>query len=287
MKKISESVLVFIISGMCVILCVVGMVVYIGSDRDIFQSLSGNEIELYQNLFEEPVANVEQYLSSFQEISACEEINVEYQGGNFPPELIDNLGKLLYEICKPNNIYADYEVYTHGLKQLCANEYEMSLEDMMDLFPELEMQQYNFADIYEAYAYVSGSENCLGIFHFVSSIGKDYFLFCIDSGGSYGANNLWLTEYNDGNFSIVSDFDTQNNGYGTVIDFQGNYYYVLMQYNYNLKNYDSIRVNQLGSDVDSNYVYISYKPQNYQWKEILTTELSSSMTTYLDGIKKN
>lgn len=242
--------------------------------------------DMYQNIFEKPIADIEEILCLGNKAPEYEEVFIEYQKETFPSELISCLEQLLYELCNSDGTCANSELFASRLKQFCIIEPEVSLEEMIVLFPELGLQEQSFLDKYEAYAYVSGSENCLAIFHYMSEEGKNHFLFCFDSGGSYGMNNLCLTQYSEGSFLTIANFDTQNNGYGTVINFQGDYYYVLMQYNYNLKIYDSIRVYRLGSDIEQNNVCISYKPQSFEWKEITQNEHNTSFKNYIDNVQK-
>lgn len=247
-----------------------GLVLRIGcgeesvSYQTVYDTL--NTSKLYESLFKAPVDDV-----TVQNEHAFEEL--PYEGEMFPPELIAQMEKALYSICgfDSMNIPDDNE-YFDLLKELGSETYEMGVEAAKEVFPDLEKYRY-----------------CSGVFHFNSSEGSEYYLFCYDSGGSYGQYNVYLDETINGKTISVASFDTQNNGFGKVISYENEFYYVFLQYNYNLKFFDGIRLHKLGSNADTENILIRYVPEEFEWRNLeQNPDVSSEeLDDYVEAVKES
>jgi len=89
-------------------------------------------------------------------------------------------------------------------------------------------------------------------------------------------------------FIKISGFEEQNNGYGQIIQYEDEYYYVFLQLNYNLKIYDGIRLYKIGANTETENILIQYIPEEYIWKNIYTAESNSNaqLDRYLEAIKQ-
>ncbi|MDE7434805.1 MAG: hypothetical protein K2N01_03130 [Lachnospiraceae bacterium] len=225
-----------------------------------------NTKELREALFKAPVDDV-----TVQNEHAFEEL--PYEGEMFPPELIAQMEKALYSICgfDSMNIPDDNE-YFDLLKELGSETYEMSVEAAKEVFPNLEEHRY-----------------CAGAFHFKSDEGKEYYLFCYESNGSYGQYFVYLDEYINGETISRAAFDTQNHGFGKVISYENEFYYVFLQYNYNLKFYDGIRLHKLGSNADTENILIRYVPEEFEWRNLeQNSDVSSEeLDDYVEEVKES
>lgn len=159
---------------------------------------------------------------------------------------------------------------------------------MYHLFPELYECDNEFKSEYDIYKFILGSENCIDMFHINRTSNKDNYIFVYTSGGSNGAIRVVLTKLISNEFITICEFETQNSGFGTVIQYEENFYYIFLQYNYNLKNYDGIRVHKLGLNADTENTLIQYLPEKYIWKNIYNTPTSfeDSLTDYIERIKE-
>ncbi len=207
----------------------------------------------------------------------------------FPAELIsimenmiyqsfdDSLQKILWEEVQES-------IYFETMNALGAEKYSPDLEEMKRLFPEL--KNVELRDVYEAYKIISGYEHCEEIYHYHTTDGQDNYIFVVNSGGSMGLVEVLLMERKNGEFIMKDEFVTPNSGYNRVIRFAGDFYYIYLQRNYNLKNYDGVRIYKLGDNPKEENVKVQYLPYSYVWKNIYNTREGEALETYLEGIKE-
>ena len=105
------------------------------------------------------------------------------------------------------------------------------MDQMKSLFSELEKSEIEITNKFDAYKLVSGTENCVNMFHFQMASDQDNYVIVESSGGSNGAIVVELTKRENGEFITISSFETQNEGYGRVIQYGGEFYYVFAEYN--------------------------------------------------------
>lgn len=110
------------------------------------------------------------------------------------------------------------------------------------------------------------------IFKFSLHDGEENYLFCYDTGGSCGEYHVRLTKYQEGNFSVISDFGTQNYGCGRVIQYNDDFYYIFMPYNYSYKNYDGVTLHKLGPKAETESTTLRFLPMDFQWETIYFNE---------------
>ena len=232
-----------------------------------------NTKELREALFKAPVDDV-----TVQNEHAFEEL--PYEGEMFPPELIGQMEKALYSICGFDgmNIPDDNE-YFDLLKELGSETYEVSVETAEEIF----------SDPDEILSKPEELRYCAGAFHFKSDEGREYYLFCYDSGGSYGLYSVYLDEYINGETISRARFETQNRGFGKVISYENEFYYVFLQYNYNLKFFDGIRLHKLGSNADTENILIRYVPEEFEWRNLeQNPDVSSEeLDDYVEEVKES
>lgn len=211
----------------------------------------------------------------------------------FPPELVSMLKEALYNNCnydsqKQEVIKNKESSYFEIIRTLNADNFKVNLEELYHLFPELYECDKEFKSEYDIYKFISGSENCIDMFHINMTSNEENYIFVYTSGGSNGAIRVVLTKLINNEFITICEFETQNSGFGTVIQYEENFYYIFLQYNYNLKNYDGIRVHKLGLNADTENILIQYLPEKYIWKNIYNTPTSfeDSLTDYIESIKE-
>lgn len=231
-----------------------------------------------------------------------EEVKGEFEPntdcGDFPKELVIRLEGELYRSIEHrmeekrnwDDIYAIS--YFEVLREYGCEEFALDLDDMYRLFPELEEYGETFDSEYQAYRYISGSENCLEMFYFHMTPGEENYLFAVSSGGSNGAVTVELTKRTEDGFIPISSFETQGSGYGRVIECEGDFYYACLEKNYNLSVVDGIRIHRLGENARSENLLIRYLPDQYFWKDISRTgggmgrDFHSTLDTYMESLKE-
>lgn len=202
----------------------------------------------------------------------------------FPNALIRLFEKAVFSFSESSDEANDtfIELTSKLSKDICI----LSMEDIYYLFPEAYEHRQEFTDIFDAYEFVGG-KYCESIFYFKDEEDTDCFVFVIDSGGSYGIRNVYFRKKAGEQLYEISSFETQNNGFGRVIFFDQEFYYVFMQYNYNLKLYDGVRIYRLGKNVDEENVLIQYLPKEYSWYTVFACKDKNAekISDYIDEIK--
>ncbi len=249
---------------------------------------------LNQNLFEKSLAqwfddSLEQEIFLYSENVKGEFVEVRNEDSIFPKELIITLEKMIYQSLDSTLHKITWEetqqsIYFNTIRKLGAKEFELNLEEMNDLFPAI-LKNSDVESVYDAYKLISGEENCEEIFHFQMANDQDNYLLVVNSGGSAGTVNVRLTRRVEDEFILISEFQTSNSGYGRVIRFDNDFYYVFLEYNYNLKNYDGVRIYKLGSNSEKENLKIKYLPESYIWKNIYNTSEEIELNSYIENIK--
>lgn len=239
-----------------------------------------------QSLFEIEVNRQELLERKKQCNNTADMVLTEYDGELFPEDLIVECQNVLYEVFeKGADISEEDGSYAKWLNSYGAEEYILSLEDICELFEEFEYD--NITDIYEAYELISGFENCTSIFWMKRDSGEDTFLLCVDSGGSYGIYNIYLAELVNGNLVVQDSFEAQGEGLGRVIKDEQSYYYLYLQYNKNLKNYDGVKVHRLEQDAEHENILIRYIPKEFVVENLSVSDIDANekIEAYIQEIK--
>lgn len=138
--------------------------------------------------------------------------------------------------------------------------------------------------VYDAYQAACGNEYCYDLFH-IPTPDSDNFLLAIDSGGSAGIRYLRLAERVNHEFVTISEFEAHNAGYGRVIQYEGEFYYIFLQNNYSLKIYDGVRVYKLGENMEYENLQIQHLPYAYVWKNLYNTPEGGKWDHYIESIQ--
>ena len=169
----------------------------------------------------------------------------------FPEGLIWQIEEALYDsFTHVNENYSTdgnkNKQYFGLLSKLGGEHFLLKLDDMYKLFPKLQENEIELNDIYEAYHLVYGTESCLAMFRYTSTEQEDVYVTVVDNGGSNGSATVYINNLIDGNFVVRYMFEVQNFGNGCVIQYEEEFYYIYLHYNYNLKNYDGVQILKLG-----------------------------------------
>ncbi len=215
-----------------------------------------------------------------------------YEEGLFPKELVLKVQQSVYQSLDEYiekyfyNIDFDEGPYEQLKKELGAEKFEISLSQAYELFPELRGQEEEIRDRFDAYEIIVEDEKCCDLFHIPRESGEDYYLIVIDNGGSNGAVTLKLTYRREEGFETICEFDNPNSGFGAVIEYEGEYYYIYLHRNYNMKNFDGFVLHKLGERAKEETLNICYWPKKYVWKNYYESEQNKELEEYIEGIKE-
>lgn len=234
--------------------------------------------------------SLKQEIFLYSEEIKGEFVEVQKEGSIFPAELISLLEKAIYQSLDSSLDKFTWEevqesVYFRTIKELGAEDFRLDLEEMSSLFPEI-MENSDVENIYDAYKLVSGERNCEEMFCFHMTEDQDNYVMLVASGGSDKVVSVRLMKRINDEFIVISEFETQNSGYGRVIQFDDEFYYIFLEYNYNLKNYDGVRIYKLGNNAKWDNMKIKYLPYNYLWKNVYNTTAGLALNTYVESIKE-
>ncbi len=247
--------------------------------------------DLFGKSFEQWFDNaLKQEIFLYSEEVKGEFAEVQNKESIFPTELISSLEKMIYQSLDSTLDKFTWEeiqesIYFETIKEFGSEDFELDLVEMQNFFPVV-VENADVEDVYDAYKLVSGEENCEEMFHFHMTDDQDNYVLVVDSGGSEGLVSVRLTERINDEFIVISEFETQNSGYGRVIRFGDDFYYIFLEYNYNLKNYDGVRIYKLGNDAGQENLKIKYLPYNYIWQNIYNTSAGLELDTYIESIKE-
>ena len=209
---------------------------------------------------------------------------------DFPEELVAMAKQLLCDSCNGNTEELK-SAYEEMANKLGAVGYSMNVEELRQLFPRILDAEKQPESLEEAYKLLPEfylvPQNFINIFHISGSNGQEQYVFEYGSGGSDGAVYVSVNDYIDGEFVLVSEFETQNEGMGRVIKYENAYYYTYLSYNYNLKEYDGVRLHKLDSQPETHNLLIRYLPKKYTWRQLYfngnaTPEIRESIEEYLE-----
>lgn len=245
--------------------------------------LNLNSIQLFNYITEDEIYEYAEQVKGMY-VMSFDSVNI------FPAELIEILGKALYNSTNYSSSNFAEEIYMSNyyeiLRSMGADDYQITIEELCQLFPELNKYKEEISNIYEAHQYIEKYRNCIDIFGISDVVsGEDYYIVVTESGGSDGANIIYIVKKSNNDLITVSEFKTQNNGYGSIIRYNDSFYYVFLEYNYNLKIYDGIRIHKIGAQADVENISIKYLPQSYIWKNIYNSQSSYDIDEYIDTLK--
>lgn len=232
--------------------------------------IAGNEMlntkEMYISLFEKPIDFADEKLQAIPEVWQEPEY-VPYEGIIFPASLVREIQEVFVQSGEMQD-YDQKKGYFKFLEENGAEQFKIAKEDFLA----------EFADVIEE----EDLKNCISIY----VVGEKY-LMCFDSEGSFGGCYIELLEYSHNDFSVQDEFETQNYGWGRVIEYEGQYYYIFLQYNYNLKNYDGVRIHKLGLNAAKENILIRLLPKQYKWEEIYNDSgYGDAVSNYVEHIKE-
>ena len=191
--------------------------------------------------------------------------------GVIPDGLVILLEEAFYHSVGPDIRKAD-SAYQKVLADLGANQYEMSLEDLITAFPEVEAAKEQLEDRHAAIELLSEQTDApcdIGdIFHMEGN----RYLFEWKSGGSDGAMSVRLTEYQDGSFHTLIEFEICHAG-GRLIKYENDFYYIfLLDNSISADFHDDVgtigmRIYKIGENAAVDNLSIYYLPKEYLWEE--------------------
>lgn len=241
---------------------------------------------LYQMTWDdEYIANVYRLLRSgageYAEKYRGEFQPVFRENSSFAPELIYQMESVLYELCNARlSIETEYEsrrkAYLDAVKNLGADKYKIDEYEFMERFPDLCGE---------------GLQTLVSVFDISDTSDRECYVLVYDNGGTNGACSISMAVVtNEEDVSVSRLFETQNEGNGSVVNYDGELYYIFRQYNYNLKNYDGIRIYRLGEHAKEDNILIRYLPEDYVWERIYYLDLESGwdreLDAYIESIKE-
>ncbi len=229
-----------------------------------------------------------------------EEVKGEFQevvdtDSVFPRGLIIEVEKILYQsLDEDMNRYiysqdGDYtSLYMEATNRMGAEKHSLELEDMVRHFPEL--ADRDIGTRWEAYRRVMKDENVIELFHIPSEGAENHYLCVRSYGGNNGACFVQVLQWTGEEFQALHDFDVQNSGWARVIFYEGVYYYIFLQYNYDSKNYDGIRLHRLDRKSQEETLLIRYLPYEYVWEMLYENkddeEICFMLEDYLEEIRE-
>ena len=234
--------------------------------------------------------NIVQEIENYAESVKGDLIEVWVENSIVPQGLVVELENMIYQSLNSNMKKISWEeiersIYYETMRKLGMEKWNPDLDEMKTLFPELNNADPEIDSVYDAYRKVSGNEYCYDLFH-IPTPESDNYVLAISSGGSAGLCDIWLTKLVNGEFKKISSFETSNAGYGTVIQYENEFYYIFLQNNYSLKIYDGVRIYKLGENMEYENLLIKYLPCNYVWKNIYNTPEGMKWDSYVESIQE-
>ena len=262
------------------------------------QKTQSDTDEMYQKLNHGLLGtNHIKWASRLIEEGACsmsEEVKGEFvpaaaNGFGFPKELVMRLEEAFYYSCNTKS-RGEESAYDKTVAELGGDEFRMRPEDIYRSFPQIAACKEQIESEEDAYALMQeqmgGPPDCLKMFYIPEGGEPERYIFVYRSGGSDGVVSVMQAQLQDNRFVSIGEFETQNEGEGTVIRYDGEFYYVFLQYNYNLKYYDGIRLHKLGSDPETENLLIRYLPEQFVWKNIYSSA-GGELDEYLEAVKED
>jgi len=245
------------------------------------EDLASNEIqelyellnveEMYEQLYIEPTNAIHEQALELDQNDVY--VEAAYVSQYIPQELILAVEEYLCKISKGGDgayFYASDEFEVLGAR-FGSDELALSLEEIYEVFPAVYERREEIEDIYDAYeilAQEQGIFDCSGVYCYLQD-GREQYVFVCPSDGYCMVR---LAERMDGEVSVTDEFDTRNTGYGRVIVYQNDYYYIYMQYNENFQCYDGVQIHHLGESPKTETMIVRYVPKSYDWTTIYENE---------------
>lgn len=213
----------------------------------------------------------------------------EYQG-NFPKQLVEEFEKILLQKNKKGSDYAvdDSSDYEELLKKYGRKKYELTLDELAVLFPEVEQHREEIETINDAYQFCEASENCCHIYRFFSEENREFYLYTYEYGGTAGYCYAQLMEKIENEMIYTGfEFDMLNDGIGGLICCEGEYYFVYIQLNDRLQYGDGIRIYRVAPDAtEADNVLIRCVPEKYVWEDgMMASDDTTGISAYIERIK--
>lgn len=213
----------------------------------------------------------------------------EYQG-DFPKELVEEFEKILLQKNKKGSDYAvdDSSDYEELLKKYGSEKYELTLDELAVLFPEVEQHREEIETINDAYQFCEASENCYHIYRFFSEENREFYLYTYEYGGTAGYCYAQLMEKIEDEMIYTGfEFDMLNDGIGGLICYEGEYYFVYIQLNDRLQYGDGIRIYRVAPDAtEADNVLIRCVPEKYVWEDgMMASDDTTGISAYIERIK--
>lgn len=206
---------------------------------------------------------------------------------DFPQELVVRLEEAFYHSCNTKSRGED-SAYHKLVMDLGGDDFIIGLEEVYCLFPLLEAYREQIQCEEDAFELIhelmGGPVNCQKMFYLKTEEGTEQYVFVWRSGGSDGVFSVLQAQMQDNRFVTINEFKIPNEGEGRVIRYDEEFYYVFLQYNYNLKYYDGVRIYKLGSSPDTENLQIRYLPEEFIWENIYDSG-SDKLREYLETVK--
>ncbi|MBD5493443.1 MAG: hypothetical protein HDR12_03415 [Lachnospiraceae bacterium] len=254
---------------------------------DIYDTLNSNIFgkDMLSWFSNETKQKIEDYAESVK----GDFIEVWKEDSIVPKGLVIELENMIYQSLDSSVNRYNWEeiqqsIYFETMKNLGEEKYHPDMEEMKRLFPELNDAGLNLDSVYDAYRKVYG-EYCFDLFH-IPTPDSDNYVFATSLGGTAGICEIYLTKLVNGEFETISYFETQNAGYGSVIQYEGEFYYIFLQNNYNLKIYDGVRIYKLGENMAYENLQIKYLPYDFVWKNLYNTSEGKKWDSYVKSIQE-
>ena len=230
-----------------------------------------------------------QEIEDYAETVKGDLIEIWEEDSIFPQGLVIELENMIYQSLNRSIDKIDWEekqqsIYFETMQKLGAEKWHPDLEEIKKLFPELNDDSLKLDSVYDAYRAASGDKYCYDLFHIPTS-DRDYYVLAIDSGGSAGIHTIHLTELVSGEFVPISHFETSNAGYGTVIQYEDEFYYIFLENNYSMKIYDGVRVYKLGENMEYENIQIKHLPYAFMRKNLYNTSEGRKLDNYIKSIQ--
>lgn len=202
-----------------------------------------------------------------------------------PGELVVLLEEALYQ-SSSLDIREENSVYYRTLAELGADEYEMSLEDMIAAFPEVDAVKEQLETKYAALIFLNEQMDAPQYIDNMFHLEGNRYLFVYRSGGSNRVRSLCLTEYTDGQFGVLMDFEIRDNGDGMLIKYGKDFYFVFLQSTDKaLQDVDGIGIYKIGENAMTDNLQIRYLPKEYIWERQGWAFDFPSLESYIDVLK--
>lgn len=229
-----------------------------------------------------------------------EEVNGEFspvvpEGCPLPEELVTEMEEAFYHSASSALRNSESCFYDEKIEELGGEDYRLKVEDAYVLFPRISQHREQIEDENDAYRWIAQlylkSENCIDIFHLGLVDGRDYYVFSYRSGGS--SRNIWmyLMERSGDEFHEVDYFGSTSYGRGTVVKYGEKFYYILLQDNDHLKDYDGVTIYCLDDNIREHNLTIRYLPEKYFWSTLyqgydIEYSVKEEVDLYVEKIKE-